>query len=160
MNQKNTVVLIVDVQNALMEAHPFREEELTDNLKVIIHNARRTGLEVVYVRHDGGEGDELALGTQGWQIFDAAAPQEGERIFEKRYNSAFKDTGRRSLDCVLCNLSTAAFLVERKRVCAGYTDPPGRAPTAGRPGAGHSQRPNCYLVIDRLISLMEVLKII
>ncbi len=93
MNQKNTVVLIVDVQNALMEAHPFREEELTDNLKVIIHNARRTGLEVVYVRHDGGEGDELALGTQGWQIFDAAAPQEGERIFEKRYNSAFKDTG-------------------------------------------------------------------
>ena len=44
MNQKNTVVLIVDVQNALMEAHPFREEELTDNLKVIIHNARRTGL--------------------------------------------------------------------------------------------------------------------
>ena len=30
MNEKNTVVLIVDVQNALMEAHPFREEELTE----------------------------------------------------------------------------------------------------------------------------------
>ena len=43
MNQKNTVVLIVDVQNALMEAHPFREEELTDNLKAIIHNARQRG---------------------------------------------------------------------------------------------------------------------
>lgn len=93
MNQKNTVVLIVDVQNALMEAHPFREEELTDNLKAIIHNARQRGMEVIYVRHDGGEGDELALGTQGWQIFDATAPQEGERIFEKRFNSAFKDTG-------------------------------------------------------------------
>lgn len=93
MNQKNTVVLIVDVQNALMEAHPFREEELTDNLKAIIHNARQRSLEVVYVRHDGGEGDELALGTRGWQIFDATAPQEGERIFEKCFNSAFKDTG-------------------------------------------------------------------
>ena len=45
------------------------------------------------MRHDGGEGEELALGTQGWQIFDATAPQEGERVFEKRYNSAFKDTG-------------------------------------------------------------------
>ena len=70
MNQKNTVVLIVDVQNALMEAHPFREEELTDNLKVIIHNARQRGMEVVYVRHDGGEGDELALGTVSYTHLD------------------------------------------------------------------------------------------
>lgn len=70
MKRENTIVLIVDMQNALMEAHPFREEELKENLKAVIGTARQRGIEVIYVRHDGGEGDELAYATQGWQIYD------------------------------------------------------------------------------------------
>lgn len=92
MKRENTIVLIVDMQNALMEAHPFREEELKENLKAVIGTARQRGIEVIYVRHDGGEGDELAYATQGWQIYDGVSPQEGERIFDKTYNSAFKET--------------------------------------------------------------------
>lgn len=93
MKRENTIVLIVDMQNALMEAHPFREEELKENLKEVIGTARQKSIEVIYVRHDGGKGDELAFGTRGWQICDGVSPQEGERIFDKCYNSAFKETG-------------------------------------------------------------------
>ena len=39
------------------------------------------------------------------------------------------------LDCVLCNLSTAAFLAEWKRACAGYIEPAERKAAAkGHPG--------------------------
>ncbi len=89
----HTVLLVVDVQTALIDAHPFREQELIASIQTLLDAAREHGTEVVYVRHDGGSGDELEFGTDGWQIDRAIAPLPDERVFDKRYNSAFKDTG-------------------------------------------------------------------
>ena len=91
----NIVLLIVDVQNALVKSHPYNEQRVIENIKKLILTARDNYKEVIYVRHDDGEGTELEKGTDGWQIFCDIAPNSNELIFEKQYNSAFHKTALR-----------------------------------------------------------------
>lgn len=85
-------ILIVDVQNALVEAHPYREEGFLQEVERVAEAARKAGAEIIYVQHDGGAGDALESGTEGWSIHRAVEPKQGERIFDKSYNSAFLET--------------------------------------------------------------------
>ncbi len=90
---KDTVLLIVDVQTALVQGHPYHGEKMIGNIKSLISFCRKNQVEVIYVRHDGGTGDELEYNSSGWQIEKEVEPLDGEMIFDKRYNSAFKSTG-------------------------------------------------------------------
>ena len=90
-----TVLLVIDVQQAMIDDHPARMDEFLLNIKLLIDAAHNGGTEVVYVRHDGGEGDMLAYGTPGWQLDRSLKPREEERIFDKRFGSAFRQTGLR-----------------------------------------------------------------
>ncbi|MDP4147159.1 MAG: cysteine hydrolase family protein [Bacillota bacterium] len=89
----NSVLLVIDVQTALIKEHPYNEEKVIGNIKRLISIARDSNKEVLYVRHDDGIGEELEYGTDGWQIYKEIAPNNGERVFEKKYNSAFFKTG-------------------------------------------------------------------
>ena len=89
---KNMVLLVIDVQNALVEAHPYKYEEVTENIKKLINTARSNDVEVLYVCHNDGKGSELEKGTHGWQIYDLIAPLEGENRIDKTFNSAFHRT--------------------------------------------------------------------
>lgn len=89
----NSVLLVVDVQTALIEEHPYNEQKVIDNIKNLISVARDNEKEVIYVRHDDGKGQELEYGTDGWQIYYEIKPYDNERVFEKQYNSAFLKTG-------------------------------------------------------------------
>jgi nicotinamidase-related amidase len=44
------------------------------------------------VRHNDGRGEKLEYGTDGWQIYNGISPNKEEKIFEKKYNSAFFKT--------------------------------------------------------------------
>ena len=88
-----TALLVIDVQQAMIDEHPARMDEFLLNIKLLIDAAHNGGTEVVYVRHDGGEGDILAYGTPGWQLDRSLKPREDERIFDKRFGSAFRQTG-------------------------------------------------------------------
>ena len=59
----------------------------------LVGACRESGVPVLHVRHDGGPGDELEAGTDGWRICALLAPQEGEPVFDKHFNSAFRWTG-------------------------------------------------------------------
>ena len=104
---QNIILLVVDVQNALIDEHPYNEQKVIANIKKLILTARDNGKEVLYVRHDDGKGTELEKGTYGWQICDQVAPAGNEQIFEKQYNSAFHKTGlkdyldRKNIDTVI-----------------------------------------------------------
>lgn len=89
----HNVLLVVDVQTALVNEHPHNEEKVIANIKRLITAARQSNTEVLYVRHDDGVGEALEYGTDGWQIYHEIAPLEGEKIFEKKYNSSFLKTG-------------------------------------------------------------------
>lgn len=88
-----TALLVIDVQQALIDDQPANKDAFLVNLKLLIDAAHEGGTEVIYVRHDGGEGDVLAYGAPGWQLDKSLAPRSDERIFEKRFNSAFLKTG-------------------------------------------------------------------
>ena len=90
---KKTVLLVVDVQQALIDASPVREDEFLLNLKMLIDAAHASGTEVVYVRHDSGPGDILEAGTNGWRLHRSLKPREGERVFDKTVSSSFHRTG-------------------------------------------------------------------
>ena len=87
-----TALLIVDVQEALIGGHPYDEENFLERLKTVIAAARDTGVDVAFVRHDEGKGGELREGGPGFEIHPAIAPMRGEMVFNKHYNSAFKET--------------------------------------------------------------------
>ena len=90
---KDTVLLIVDVQNSIMEEHPYQEEILIENLQKLIAYSRNNGIEIVYVRHIDEQGTELEEGSEGFQIFHKITPLDTDKIFNKRFNSAFRKTG-------------------------------------------------------------------
>lgn len=87
------VLLIVDTQKLIMNEKLYKFEELTANIRILIHTARQNNIEVIYICHDDGEGKPLTKGTDGFEIYEAFAPNENEKIFDKTVNSPFRDTG-------------------------------------------------------------------
>lgn len=87
------VLLIVDTQKAITNNNLYQFELFESRVKELINTVRQKNMEVIYVRHDDGVGNELTKGNDGFEIYDGFKPLEGERIFDKTVNSAFKDTG-------------------------------------------------------------------
>ncbi len=91
----NAVLLVVDVQTCMIKDHPYNERNVITNIQRLLGAAREHGLEVVYVRHEDEEGGDLERGSEGWEIYSDIAPIADEKIFDKRFNSAFLKTGLR-----------------------------------------------------------------
>ena len=123
----NKVLLIVDMQSALVEAQPYNRAAVIENIKAILSACRKREIPVIYIQHDGGIGDELEHGSTGWAIDKEIAPLPGERIFEKHYNSAFRKTGLRAYldeigakNIVLCGMQTEYCLDATCKVAFEY----------------------------------------
>ena len=84
-----TALLVIDIQTALIEAKPYAVDNCLSVWQKAIATCREKNIEVIYVRHND---DELLTGSHGWEIYEAIAPEVDEKIFDKHYNSAFKET--------------------------------------------------------------------
>ncbi len=82
-------LVVIDIQNMLIRMKPYESTRFLQRVGILIEQARKKGIEVIYVRH---KSDRLVPGTKDWQIHEAVAPKEGEKIIEKTYPSSFKDT--------------------------------------------------------------------
>ncbi len=87
------VLLVIDTQKLITNEKLYEFEMFVSNVKEIIHEARANNIEVIYVRHDDGIGNELTKGTHGFEIYEKFQPINDEKIFDKKVNSAFKWTG-------------------------------------------------------------------
>jgi nicotinamidase-related amidase len=89
-----SALLVVDVQQGLFRppTPAFQGEAVVERIGGLLARARTQSLRVIHVQHDGGPGDVLAHGSQGWQIHPGITIAEGEPIIEKRYCSAFQET--------------------------------------------------------------------
>ena len=88
---KPDALLVIDVQNALVDDHPYHGTELLRMIQRLLSACRSHRIPVLYVQHtETGEG--LLKGTKGWEIAEAIAPHDGETVIEKNFSSAFRKT--------------------------------------------------------------------
>lgn len=87
------VLLVIDTQKLIVNEKLYEFDKFVSNVKRLIHEARENSIEVIYVRHDDGAGNELTKGTGGFEIYEKFQPMENEKIFDKNVNSAFRGTG-------------------------------------------------------------------
>ncbi|WP_105176750.1 MULTISPECIES: cysteine hydrolase family protein [Clostridium] len=87
------VLLVVDTQKLITNENLYKFNKFVSNVEKIIATARQNNIEIIYVRHDDGAENELTKGTEGFEIYEKFIPYKEEKIFDKKVNSAFKDTG-------------------------------------------------------------------
>lgn len=87
------ILLVVDTQEAITNNELYQFETFESHIIKLIKLARYKGIEVIFVRHDDGIGCELTQGNDGFEIYAKFKPITGEKIFDKKVNSSFKDTG-------------------------------------------------------------------
>ncbi len=90
----DTALLVIDVQKGMfLEDDPVYDgENLLGKISTLIAQARTSGVPVIYVQHNGPEGDSLKKGTEGWPIHPAIAPALGEPVVEKWTPDSFHET--------------------------------------------------------------------
>ncbi len=106
-------LVIIDMQTAALEGRPYNEKAVVENIKKLAAACREKRIPVVYIRHDGGIGDELEKGSDGWQIYKEIAPAAQDIIIDKQYNSAFRKTELKEYlnsigakDIIICGMQT------------------------------------------------------
>ena len=87
------VLLVVDTQKAIINSRLYQFDLFESHVKKLIDKARDNGIEVIFVRHDDGVGNELTKGNNGFEVYERFQPKDNEIIFDKNVNSSFKDTG-------------------------------------------------------------------
>jgi nicotinamidase-related amidase len=133
-----TALLIIDVQNAIVSetGKPDRQplidaalDATVDRLRVLQEKARQAGVPVVMVQHDGGQGDRLEAGTEGWAIRHEIAPAPGDVLVEKRSCDSFFETDladrlhERSISHLVIGGCMTQFCIDttvRRAVSMGY----------------------------------------
>ncbi|WP_449187512.1 cysteine hydrolase family protein [Veillonella sp.] len=84
-------LIVIDIQEGLINENPYDAKNFIVNTKAIIRYFRDQNIEVIFVRHSEDEG-LLATGSDNWQVYHELKPQENEKIFNKYYNSIFKNS--------------------------------------------------------------------
>lgn len=120
-------LLVIDMQTLIVGADPYHRDETVGNIDKLIGACRSNKIPVIFVRHDDGPGTPLTKGTDGWQITEELTPREGEKIFEKNFNSAFRKTGLREyLDVlgakkiIICGMQTEFCIDATVKVAFEY----------------------------------------
>jgi nicotinamidase-related amidase len=103
-NRPNTALLVVDVQNgAVGRAH--ERDAVVRNVGSLVEKARRERVPVVWVQHSD---EQLARGSDDWQIVPELTPGDAEPLVEKSYGDSFEDT---TLETVLSGLGVGWLVV-------------------------------------------------
>lgn len=73
------VLLVIDTQKLITNEKLYMFHTFVANVKEIINKSRENKIEVIYVRHDDGDGGELVKGTEGFEIYEEFKPLKGEK---------------------------------------------------------------------------------
>jgi nicotinamidase-related amidase len=103
-NRPNTALLVVDVQNGVVNGAHERDA-IVANVGSLVEKARRQGAPVVWVQHSD---EELAKGSDDWQIVPELTRDGTEPVVEKIYGDSFEDT---TLETVLSDLEVGRLVV-------------------------------------------------
>ncbi|MFL5919155.1 MAG: cysteine hydrolase family protein [Gaiellaceae bacterium] len=103
-NRPNTALLVVDVQKGVV-AGAHERDAVVANVGSVVEKARQQNVPVVWVQHSD---ENLAKGSDEWQIVPELSPSDDERIVEKSYGDSFEGT---TLETVLSELGVGRLVV-------------------------------------------------
>jgi nicotinamidase-related amidase len=103
-NRPNTALLVVDVQNGVVEGAHGRDTVVA-NVGSLVEKARHAQVPVVWVQHSD---DNLARGSDDWQIVPELSRDDAEPLVEKSYPDSFEET---ELETVLSGLGVGRLVV-------------------------------------------------
>jgi nicotinamidase-related amidase len=103
-DRPNTALLVIDLQNGVVGAAHERDAVLT-NVERLVDRARQEEVAVVWVQHDD---EEMAKGSDEWQIVSELSPDGSEPRVEKNYTDSFEET---TLEDVLFGLGVGRLVV-------------------------------------------------
>lgn len=83
------ILLVVDMQKGIADEELYAYDSFMEKTASLVETARKNNVEVVYVRHDAGEGSGMTAGDEAFEIVDEVAPKAGEKVFVKTINSCF-----------------------------------------------------------------------
>jgi nicotinamidase-related amidase len=103
-NRPNTAVLVIDVQNGVV-GEAYDRDTVVANVGTVVDKARAAEVPVVWVQHSS---DNLAQGSEQWEIVPELSPDESEPLIPKRYPDSFEET---PLESVLADLGVGRLVV-------------------------------------------------
>jgi nicotinamidase-related amidase len=103
-NRPNTALLVIDVQNGVVGGAHARDAVVA-NVASVVDKARDADVPVVWVQH---QSDNLAQGSEQWEIVPELSPDESEPHVDKRYPDSFEET---TLESVLSDLGVGRLVV-------------------------------------------------
>lgn len=103
-NRPNTALMVIDVQNGVVTgAH--QRDEVVANIARLADKAREEGVPIVWVQHSD---EELAKGSEAWELVPELDRREPEPLVHKSYGDAFEDT---DLEVVLAKAGVGRLIV-------------------------------------------------
>lgn len=90
----NSALIIIDMQVAMFSYPgelPFHGDELLHNIGLLLEQARKCNIPVIYIQHSST--DEFEKGTPTWQLCPEIYPLENEPVVEKTTRDSFYKTG-------------------------------------------------------------------
>jgi nicotinamidase-related amidase len=103
-NRPHTALLVVDVQNGVV-AGTHERDSVVANVGSLVEKARQERVPVVWVQHND---QQLAKGSDEWQIVPELTPGDAEPLVDKNYADSFEDT---TLETVLSDLRIGRLVV-------------------------------------------------
>jgi nicotinamidase-related amidase len=87
-----SALLIIDVQKGLFTPPPADAKATIDRINSLSTAARRAGVPVIFIQHQTPD-DELAHGSDAWQIDRRLQVKDGDHRVEKTTPDSFLRTG-------------------------------------------------------------------
>jgi nicotinamidase-related amidase len=147
-------LLIIDVQVGLVGLMPGDvRDSVMSNIKALLGKARSSGLDVIFVQHDGPKGHPLEVSSAGWAIEPSIAPLKGEPVIRKKASDSFFETRleeelrKRRIDHLIVAGGMTEYCIDtscRRAITLGYD--------VTLVGDGHLTRDNGVLSAAQIIA--------
>ena len=82
-------LIVIDMQKTLLVDDLYDLKGLSNKVAKLIKTARDSGVEVIFVKHDAGQGSGFSNGDEGFEIPRRFKPLDNEKVFVKTINSSF-----------------------------------------------------------------------
>jgi len=103
-NRPNTALLVIDVQTGVVGGAHERDAVVA-NIASLVEKARQERVPVVWVQHSD---EQLAKGSEDWQIVSELTPDDAEPHVDKNYGDSFEAT---TLETVLSDHGVGRLVV-------------------------------------------------